>query len=116
MVQHRAAKFIVNAYSRKGEYKHFSISELLNDLNLETLEERRSRARLVMAYKILNGHVILNSELLPKYQNPRPMRECNFATVGPKYQLMEKQSRLKVTESTFFYSIPTIWNQRVSER
>ena len=116
MVQHRAAKFIVNAYSRKGDYKHFSISKLLHDLKLDTLEERRTRARLVMAYKILNGHVILNPDLLPKFQNQRPMRECNFATVGPKYQLMETQSRLKVTESTFFYAIPPIWNEMVLEK
>ena len=114
MVQHRAAKFIGNMHSKKSDYKNVSISKLLNQLNLETLEERRTKARLTMVYKILNGHVILDSEMLPKFKNDKP-RQCNLPTVGLKNQLIEPPIGLHVTKSTFFYSIQKIWNSKVTE-
>ena len=114
MVQHRAARFILNVHSKKGEFKKVSISELLNILNLETLEERRTKARLTMVYKILNGHVILESDMLPKFQNYGPKRKCNSPTVGQEYHLKEPQSRLQVTGCTFFYEIPKIWNEMIT--
>ena len=88
---------------------------VLTKLNLETLEERRTRARLAMAYKILNGLVILEPDMLPKFRHSK-MRSCNSAPVGYQNQLIEPQATLHVTESTFFYSIPEIWNQRVTEQ
>ena len=99
---------------KKGEIKKISISELLNNLNLESLEERRTKARLTMVYKILNGHVILESDMLPKFQNYGPKRKCNSPTVGQEYQLKEPQSRLQVTGSTFFYEMPKKWNELVT--
>ena len=66
MVQHRAAKFATNTYPKKGQYEDFSISSLLSDLEWDTLEVRRNRAKLGMAYKILNGQVILSPDTLPK--------------------------------------------------
>ena len=87
----------------------------MTKLNLDTLEERRTRARLAMAYKILNGNVILEPEMLPKFRHSK-MRICNSAPVGYQNQLIEPQATLHVTESTFFYSIPEIWNQRVTEK
>ena len=92
MVQHRAAKFIANTHSKKSDYKNFSISKLLKQLNLETLEERRTKARLTMVYKILNGHVILEPEMLPKVLHKRS-RKCNSETVGYEKELIEPQPR-----------------------
>ena len=51
-----------------------------------------------MAYKILNGYVILDPNLLPKFRNYGPTRQCNSANVGYRNQLVEPTSRLKVTE------------------
>ena len=59
MVQHKAAKFVSNIYPKKGDNSKFSITKVLQGLNWDTLEERRNQARLTMAYKILNGKVIL---------------------------------------------------------
>ena len=64
MVQHNAARFISNTYTKKGEFKKISISKILDDLKMETLHERRIQARLSMAYKIVNGQVILKSTSL----------------------------------------------------
>ena len=67
-----------------------------------------------MAYKILNGLVILEPKSLPKFTNKRIQRGCNFAKVGIENQLFEPQARLKSNQKTFFYSIPKIWNQKVT--
>ena len=67
-----------------------------------------------MAYKIINGHVILESNLLPKINTNRPQRQCNFANVGKEHQLSEPSARLQVTQNTFFYHIPKIWNKLVT--
>ena len=56
-----------------------------------------------MAYKIINGHLILEPNMMPKFQNQRPQRECNGVKVGSNNKLFEPQSRLEVIGSTFFY-------------
>ena len=63
-----------------------------------------------MAYKIINGQVILEPELLPKAEYKRPTRQCNEARVGVKHELLEPRSRLDVTGCTFFYATPILWN------
>ena len=67
-----------------------------------------------MAYKILNAHVILEPEMLPKYYTQRPVRECNSVKVGPKNQLFEPQPRLDTSGSTFFFQTPKLWNNNLS--
>ena len=67
-----------------------------------------------MAYKIINGHVILEPNMMPKLNLKRPIRECNEAKVGLKNQLMEPQSRLDITKNTFFYATPKLWNENVT--
>ena len=81
---------------------------------METLEERRTEARLTMAYKILKGHVILEQNMLPKFINKRTQRGCNINNVGIDNQLFEPIARLQTTGKTFFFSIPKIWNQKVT--
>ena len=114
MVQHNAPRFISNSYIKKGEFKRTSISEILNDLQLDTLEERRTKMRLNMAYKIINGYVILESNMLPKVKNTGRQRQCNAPSVGIENQLIEPTAGLKTTSKTFFYSIPKLWNQLVT--
>ena len=112
MVLHNAAKFIANIYHKKGtDYKPLSISKLLRDLELDTLEDRRIQARLTMGYKIINGYVILDQDLLPKH-NPRLSRSCNIPNVGTKNQLHEPQHRLHVSGKTF--NVPNLWNSLVT--
>ena len=81
---------------------------------MDTLEERRNCARLNMAYKILNGHVIINSNMLPRYRSNRSQRQCNSTNVGYENRLVEPPSILQSTGNTFFYSVQKIWNQRVT--
>ena len=81
---------------------------------METLHERRTKARLSMAYKILNGHVILETNYLPKSKIKPTQRKCNDPNVGIDNKLIEPSARLPVIEKTFFYSIQKIWNERVT--
>ena len=116
MVQHKAAKFVSNICPKKGDNSKFSITKVLQGLNWDTLEERRNQARLTMAYKILNGKVILEPTMLPKMKSFCPTRQCNGPRVGVENQLMEPQPRLDVTASTFFFSTPKIWNNLVTPK
>ena len=114
MVQHNAAKFIANMYPKKGKYEQFSISKVLSRLKWRSLEERRNHARLIMAYKILNGHVILESTMLPMTNSKQPSRVCKGVKY-PESQLIEPLSKLDNVQTTFFYSIPKLWNKTVTE-
>ena len=116
MVHHNAAKFVSNKYPRKKDNFEFSITNILQNLNWETLEERRNQARITMAYKILNDKLILEPNMLPKTHFQRPMRQCNGVNVGQANQLVEPKARLDVTASTFFYETPKLWNELVTPK
>ena len=114
MVQNNAARFITNTYFKKGNINIHSITNILKDLNLHTLEKRRNQTRLCMAYKILKGHVILGSDMLPKSKSKRTQRKCNAPNVGFENILFEPEARLQTIEKTFFYSTPKLWNKIVT--
>ena len=71
MVQRRAARWTLNDYTRTT-----SVTSLQSQLNWQTLEERRSVARLCLFYKIVNGLVAVP---LPDYMQPthRISRYCH---------------------------------------
>ena len=114
MVQHNAAKFVSNIYPKKGNYDNFSISNILKDLNWVPLEEKRNQSRLTMTYKILNGHVILAPEMMPRVEYQRPYRQCNEDRVGYQNKLVEPSSRTDVAKNTFFFATPKLWNNCIS--
>ena len=74
MVQRRAARWTLNDYARTT-----SVTSLQSQLNWQTLEERRSVARLCLFYKIVNG---LAAVPLPDYMQPthRISRYCHSMT------------------------------------
>ena len=59
MVQCRAIRWTLNNYS-----PHSSATEMQHELGWSSLEQRRCNARLVMLYKIINGHIAIP---LPSY-------------------------------------------------
>ena len=105
---------MANFYPKKGQYENFSITKLMKKLNWSTLEQRRQEARLTMAYKVLNGHVILESQMLPKIKSHQPQRSCNGVKVGLENQLNEPESKIDMTSHTFFYATPKLWNNNVT--
>ena len=66
-----------------------------------------------MAYKIINGHVILDSKMMPQFENQQPNRKCNEANVGYTNQLHEPTSKLDIVKPTFFFATPKLWNHSI---
>ena len=97
IVQNNCAKFVTNSYPKKGQYELFSITKILKSLSWDSLENRRNQARLTMAYKILNKHVILKPECLPKKKASRLPR----TNMAQENKLEERYSRLVSTEKNF---------------
>ena len=59
MVQRRAARWVLGRYNQRS-----SVTDMLNQLNWRSLEDRRTDARLTMLYKMRNGHVNINTSTL----------------------------------------------------
>ena len=74
MVQRRAARWTLNDYAGTT-----SVTSLMAQLGWQTLEQRRSVARLCLFYKIVNGLVAVP---LPDYIQPahRISRYCHYMT------------------------------------
>ena len=58
MVQRRAARYVLNRYNNTS-----SVSEMLHELQWDTLEERRKKNRLSIFYKIHNGQTGIDTEV-----------------------------------------------------
>ena len=52
MVQTRSARYVTNKYRNMS-----SVTDLLDELNWESLESRRTKIQLTLLYKIMNGMV-----------------------------------------------------------
>ena len=64
MVQRRAARFVMNKYSN-----YDSVSQMLDTLGLNTLEDRHNKLRAVMVYKIIHNLV--------------DIEPCNYLIITP---------------------------------
>ena len=75
MVQRRSARYCTNRYHNTS-----SVTDMLQDLNWETLESRRTKLQLVMIYKIMNDLVDIPADtyLTPAIMNLFHCRDCNF--------------------------------------
>ena len=100
-VQRRAARWICNDYRRDA-----SVTNMLQSLSLNTLEERRQQARLTLLYKILNGVVAVPPEELGIHRNPRATR--GLAT---KTKLLVPRCNTTIKASHFVSRTIPQWNQ-----
>ena len=80
MVPHKAVKFVTKKYPKKGHYNEFSITEIMNNLNWDSLEVRRNKAPATTVYKILSGNLIL-----PRANLLRKTRTTEQVKVGPNH-------------------------------
>lgn len=98
-IQRKAVRFIFNSYRR-----HTSVSALLQDANLETLEVRRYRERLKMLYLIYHEHVKIDRKLYIKPCNRRPTRSSH------SFKLIEYSCRTNIFKQSFFPRAIREWN------
>ena len=86
MIQRRAARYVTNRYER-----YASVTEMLKELQWDSLEERRRRQRLVMFYKIHHNQFEVNKDAyIRQSSNSRPSRYFNnkayeIPGTGPEY-------------------------------
>ena len=101
-VQRRAARWIKHNY----DTRETSVTDLLRQLKLEPLEERRRINRLTFMYKILNEHVAVPPERLDLIANPRPPRG------GKTTNRIKVPSPAKTSEYRHSFPLRTIpeWN------
>ena len=97
--QNRAARFVVGDFRRSS-----SIGAILNQLQWQSLAERRARARVVMIYKILNDLVSMPRDFLA--MSPAPS-----VTRGAAHKLLIPQARTDTYRTGFVVSSSMLWNR-----
>ena len=96
-IQCRAARFVCNNYSRYN-----SVTDMLNMLNWQSLEQRRNQAKSIMFYKIINNMVSVNFH---QYLQPSVA-----ITRGHHLRFIQLQARVDVYLHSFLSSIIRLWN------
>ena len=100
-MQHRAARFVCNDWRRSS-----SITAMLQRLQWETLQARRSQIKLAMLQKILQNQIAIPADRLPpNYTHQYPTRN---ATAGNRQHILAPTHYM----ATFFPSVAALWNER----
>ena len=98
MLQKRAARYVTNRYHNTS-----SVSSMIDHLGWETLESRRTKAQLIMIYKMANELVdIPASQYL--IQAPRRPKDHN-----KKYH--QPSTSTSYYKNSFFPRTITVWNR-----
>ena len=98
MVQRRAARYATNRYHNTS-----SVTTMLNQLDWETLEDRRTKAQLTMFYRITNDLVDI-----PADQYLTPANTTTRSSHSRKYQ--QPTTSTSYYRNSFFPKTVTTWN------
>ena len=103
MVQRKAVHFITGDYRITS-----SVTGMINNLNLDTLENRRKKSKATTTYKILKGTIEVEKHRLePKLSH--------YRTRGHSEQFVIPRSHTKTHQQSFFPSAIRIWNSLTEE-
>jgi hypothetical protein len=74
VVQRRAARYTCNRHHNTS-----SVSEMLNTMNWQTLQERRLRTRLILFHKVINENIAIQSQSMTSSSRKDSYRQiqCN---------------------------------------
>ena len=81
---------LTSSPDKKGPYENFSITRLIDNLQWDSLKDRRDRAKLCMAFKILNCSVILPPMSYHKLSAAKQDPAMNL-TLGPWINSMNQE-------------------------
>ena len=98
MVQRRAARFVIGDYRTTS-----SVTQMLEQLQWSTLQERRKRAKVIMLYRVVHQLV----EVPSTYLVPTTTA---FTTRGHQIRYQLPYSRLQSHQQSFFPSAIRLWN------
>ena len=101
MVQHRAARFVHNDYSRTSH-----VTPMIQQLGWDTLEHRRLLAQLIMFYKINQGMVGLN---FPPEVSPLFRRQSSRLPNPQSFNHI--RTNIDAYKFSFFPRTIVTWNQ-----
>ena len=97
-VQRRAARFVTGDYRTTS-----SVSEMISNLGWETLQERRTEAKMVMMYRITHGLIDISATSL---RHP-----ATLSTRGNSMRYLQPFCRTDAYRCSFFPSGIRLWNQ-----
>ena len=98
MVQHRAARYVLGF----PPYSQDSVTLMLKQLNWDTLEQRRLKAKAIMTYKILHNLVgIPSTQYVP---------QSSHNTRGGEFKLRQLHCNKDYYKFSFFPSSIPLWN------
>jgi hypothetical protein len=85
-VQRRAARYVTSRYRNTS-----SVGEMLNNLNWNSLANRRMDARLCMFYKIVNDKVAISKtdRLIPPHRHTRNMHSFHYQVPSCRTQMKQ---------------------------
>ena len=95
-VQRRAAQFITGDYRQES-----SVTAMLRNLQLESLQERRLRARAVMMFRVVSNLIDLSSG---------PLHPSGTATRGHTQRYIQPFCHVKSYQDSFYPAGIVIWN------
>ena len=97
MVQRRAARYVTNRYHNRS-----SVTSMLDHLEWETLESRRTKNQLVMFIKIIHGLIDIPTE---RYLSPASTRTISHHSLDPITLSSIDRSQLPVTIINTVFSL-----------
>ena len=98
MVQRRAARFIKRDYSYES-----SVTQMLKDLDLSSLENRRKMNKFTVLYKIRNDLLCI------KENGYLERADSRTRDASRNYKL--KSAKTELFKHSFFINTPKIWNK-----
>ena len=98
MVQRRSARYVTNRYRNMS-----SVTDMLEELNWESLESRRTKIQLTLLYKIMNGMVDIPTS---PYVTQASARTRSSHTM----KLRQISSRTDAYKYSFFPRTIPFWN------
>ena len=103
MVQRRAARFVTADYRRRH-----SVTLMLNQLQWQTLLQRRTHSKVTMLYRI--HHQLVAIPATPPY-----IIYSSTSNRGHHLQLQQHHCRINSYQHSFFPSVVNLWNQLPSD-
>ena len=100
-IQRRAARFVMGNYDRRS-----SVTNMLNELSLETLKNRRKQAKLATLYRATHSLIDIPTA---------PLEPVNRGTRGHSRRFLLPSRRIKCYQDSFFPSTIGLWNDLPQE-
>ena len=106
MIQHRAARFVLNKpWFRSSEQQHDSVTDMLTYLEWPSLQDRRTMTRLTLLFKILRRLIVIPDRCIP------PSVPVSYTCSNHPLKLFHLPTRIDVYKYSFLPRTIIQWNQ-----